>query len=181
MGIREWFYRWRATRGYGVHSPLAFRLVKNVVRPPRDVMYYGEERLLLETERHSRHDIAAARLLLRFVAEMQPATVWTAGSLPELYHRAISLAGCVVRIYDGKLFPKDIDKADMTVLYKSGLRKPQLERAVAAGKSLIGFDLKPSFAGNVVQAMPGGVVLEGRKVFIAAVTSDEAVHKYRIL
>lgn len=38
------YKRWRHTRGFGVHSPFAYRLVTEVVRPPRGYAYYAEFR-----------------------------------------------------------------------------------------------------------------------------------------
>ena len=39
--IAESYKRWRHTRGYGVHSPYAYSVVKEVVRPGRRYAYYG--------------------------------------------------------------------------------------------------------------------------------------------
>lgn len=38
------YKRWRHTRGFGVHSPFAYRMVKEVVSPPRGYAYYAEFR-----------------------------------------------------------------------------------------------------------------------------------------
>lgn len=39
----EWFKTWRHGRGFGVHSPLAFSLLGEVLRTPDGVAYYDEE------------------------------------------------------------------------------------------------------------------------------------------
>ena len=170
MRLAEWFGRWRASRGYGVHSPLAFRIVKRVVRPDRGVCYYGEEAL---------HD-ARAKLLLRFVAEMQPAYVWVSPGMPENLLEAIRLAGGVVRLYDGAVFPDDFDKADLVVLYRFELKKAQLKKILTPGHSLIGFGLKPRFIAWVGDLMKGGVILDGAGSLMAVATSDPALHSYRV-
>lgn len=36
------YRRWRHTRGFGVHSPFAFRLVTEAIHPPRGYAYYAE-------------------------------------------------------------------------------------------------------------------------------------------
>lgn len=180
MGLKERFLRWRATKGYGVHSPLAFRLVKNVLRPPRDVVYYGEERLAGRLSRSNRRQIRRARVLLRFVAEMHPAVVWTTPGLPELYLEAIRLAGCVVRIYDGALFPAEIDKADMVVAEGKKLKKKELEKALRPGRSLIAFGVKEKMEERVTLGMKSGVILEGEGSLIAVADTGGALHKYYI-
>lgn len=178
MTLKEWFYRRRATRGYGVHSPLAFRIVKNVVRPPRDVRYYGEDRLLLSDA--SLREIRQARMLLRFVAEMQPVTIWAGSKLPDLFIDAIRLAGGVVRIYDGKLFPEAVADADMMVAYGSGVKKEVVRKFLKPGKSVIGFSQKPSFLKGILAAPGGGVVIDGVDGVIAVATGDPVRHIYRV-
>lgn len=39
------FQRWRHTLGYGVHSPLAFRLIKECVRTDGNYAYYADSRI----------------------------------------------------------------------------------------------------------------------------------------
>lgn len=189
MTLKEWWKRWRATRGYGVHSPLAFRIVKNAVRPPRDVVYYGEERLDFFEESGKKgkkvhpdfHTLRQAKFLLRLVAELQPAYVWLSPKLPMVFREAVSLAGCVVRIFDGKLFPTELDNSDMAVLYFDRIKKKDLQKFLRPGHSLIGFGLSRSFMDSVKSAMPGGIILEGTDSIVAVATPDPAVHSYRLL
>ena len=51
--ISETYKRWRHTRGYGVHSPFAYSLVKEVVRPGRKYGHYGYEEIDNSLERTS--------------------------------------------------------------------------------------------------------------------------------
>lgn len=184
MKVSERFIRWRASRGYGVHSPLAFRMVKHVLRPSHDVIYYGEEKLtdaaLISRNYAMKRMVNEARILLRFAAELQPSFVWVSPELPELYRRALLLAGCVVRIFDGKVFPKEIEKADMTVIYDSQLNKSELKKALRPGKSLIGFHLNSRFVSDVIDTLPGGAALDGVNSVIAVATSDEGRHSYKV-
>lgn len=67
--ISEAYKRWRHSRGYGVHSPFAYSLVKGVVRPGRGYAWYGYSR----TDRAARGcrlpDVAwQARMLLRLAS-----------------------------------------------------------------------------------------------------------------
>ena len=167
MTLAERFRRWRATRGYGIHSPLAFKVVTQAVRPERGVSYYGEEQL------HSRR----AQVLLRTVALLQPAYVWTSPGLPEEYLEAIRLAGCVVRIFDGKVFPDDIDKADMVVLDSP---KRSLKPVIFPGKALVAFDIKPEFVQKVKNQIKGGILLDAVTGLIALATSDPQLHSYQV-
>lgn len=179
MRLREWIGRWRASRGYGVHSPLAFRIVGHVVRPPRDVVYYGEERLMASGAPGP--DVSEARRLLRFVAELQPSTVWTSPGLPEIYKEAISLAGCVVRIFDGKAYPPGAANADMAVAVGRSLKSRDLPAVVRPGRSLFATGVSAGLTSRVRKAMKGGVMVEGRRSLMAVATADTDVHAYKVL
>lgn len=39
----RWWQRLRHRRGFGVHSPFAFRFITEVLNPPRNYRYYAEE------------------------------------------------------------------------------------------------------------------------------------------
>lgn len=64
--VAEAYKRWRHTRGYGVHSPFAFRMVGRVIRMPRGYRYYRESAPDALNNMERRY----ARLLLRLVAEL---------------------------------------------------------------------------------------------------------------
>ena len=189
MRFAEGLRRRRATRGYGVHSPLAFRLVKEVVRPPKDVAYYGEEKLAHhwlyrpDSSRPavSRRELRRALLLLRFVARMRPSYIWTSTALPEIYSDAISLAGCVVRIFDGKVFPDRLQDADMVVIDSASFKKKDLQRFLSPGKAFAGFSLKPSLIKSVGEAIKGGVMLSDDSSLLAVATADPSLHSYKVL
>ena len=178
MRLSERFKRWRASKGYGVHSPLAFRIVKTVVRPGREYSYYGEERL--RVGREAPLLTRRAELLLRFVAQLQPSYVWVSPAMPEVFKEAVRLAGGVVRLYDGDVFPDDFDKADMIVLYGTALKKAQLKKLMSPGKSIVGFDLNARFLSWIPELMSGGIVLDAAGSVMAVNTGDSTVHSYKI-
>lgn len=179
MSLWDWFRRWRATRGYGIHSPLAFRLATRVIRPEKGVIYYGEEKLSVAESPVK--DILRARLLLRLVADLQPAYVWTSPGLPQIYTDAISLAGCVVRVFDGKFFPDRRNDVDMTVFAGDKVRKKDMQKFLRPGTSMIGLGIKQSLIARVPDLFKGGVVLKGKHSVIAVSTDDPQVNSYEIL
>ncbi len=67
--ISEAYKRWRHTRGYGVHSPFAYSLVKSVVHPGRGYAYYAYEEIDNSMEGTSLpHSRRESRILLRLSA-----------------------------------------------------------------------------------------------------------------
>ncbi|MDE6301480.1 MAG: hypothetical protein K2M19_07165 [Muribaculaceae bacterium] len=65
MGIGEWYKRLRHSRGFGVHSPFAYRMVREVLAAPRGCAYYAESAL-------DRRDL---RRLYRILVELHPCEV----------------------------------------------------------------------------------------------------------
>jgi len=67
--ISDAYKRWRHTRGYGVHSPFAYSLVKSVVHPGRGYAYYAYEEIDNSLERTSLpHSRRESRILLRLAS-----------------------------------------------------------------------------------------------------------------
>lgn len=120
MTIRERIDRWRHDFGYGVHSPLGFRIVREVLNPSRGYAFYGYDRLeALASSQKDPNSERRARMLLRLGAQTQPSIVWHSEELPKIYREALKLAGGIVRILDGSIFPDDIPKAEMIIFYRS--------------------------------------------------------------
>lgn len=184
MRFFEWYRRRRAAKGYGVHSPLAFRLVRDAVRPQRDAVYYGEEKLELRAPQgealESQIMVSRARMVLRVAAMLQPANVWLSPGLPDIFSEALRLAGCVVRIFDGEIFPAELAASDMIVCDRGGLKKKELQAFFRPGCSFIGFDLTPAYMKKVESALNGGVVIDGVGSLIAVRTRDSETHRYEI-
>ena len=178
MGLSDWIHRRRHRRGYGVHSPEGFRLVKRVIRPGREAAYYGEETLDLRDEPHRL--VKEAKLLLRAVAYAQPAFVWMSAGMPPILTEAVRLAGGVVRIFDGALYPDELPKADMTVVYKTKLTKKQLAAATSPGKTLIAFDIAEKFLDYAEEALASGILLEWKTGFLLEARSDSERYIYPV-
>lgn len=66
------YRRWRHTRGFGVHSPFAYRLIRYAVRPRPDYAFYADSDLEEDavTSGCSGHELKRARRLLRLAATL---------------------------------------------------------------------------------------------------------------
>lgn len=70
MGFADWYKRLRHSKGYGVHSPFAFRMVLETLNPPRGYRYYAEEAFADPDH----------RLVYRIIVALQPSEVHIIGS-----------------------------------------------------------------------------------------------------
>ncbi len=73
--IKDLINRWRHTRGYGVHSPLAYRIVKECIKPDPKYAFYSDA--YLDFEYHeNRTALKNARMILRLVNLLRPERIW---------------------------------------------------------------------------------------------------------
>lgn len=67
--------RWRHTLGYGVHSPLAYRIIKECVHPDSRYAYYADSRIdyLFDDDWKKRQQL---RLLIRIINILHVKLLW---------------------------------------------------------------------------------------------------------
>lgn len=92
--IRRW---WRG-RGFGVHSPFAFRFITETLHCPAPYGYYAYEelrRLWSEAPRHGRMPLRRLLAIYRVGVRFAPDAVTLRGSDPHgLASAALRMAGC---------------------------------------------------------------------------------------
>lgn len=113
--IFELLKRWRHTHGYGVHSPLAFRIVTECVRPDRRYAYYADSRIeyIFKDDSRSRRML---RLTVRLIDILRPEAIWMPGAGRRVV-KVISEAYPSLRVSSRNAAP---DKADLIVVAGSG-------------------------------------------------------------
>ncbi len=72
----QWYKRWRHGHGFGVHSPYAYRMVREVLRPSHDTGYYVYKEIAGKRRHHpTLISTAEAELIYRILVDLRPATV----------------------------------------------------------------------------------------------------------
>lgn len=174
--IGSWYRRWRHTRGFGVHSPLAFRLVETVVK--RHYSYYNYD--ALEAESNSScargvqvHRLKSRALLLHRLASRFPAEqVLFVGNVPEIFRKSILLAGKVkYSEYQHLTVSVEPKKEDISEL-KNAL---QVENEIVALFSATEENLL-----ELIESLTGGVALIGRDALIAVSRKGVAPVSYTV-
>ena len=105
--LKDYIRRWRHTRGYGVHSPLAFSIVKECIRPDKRYGFYCDA--YLDFEYHEdRRGLRRARMIIRLLNLLRPSHVWMPDSDKRIA-TAIRMIMPKMRLSTHKECPKDTD------------------------------------------------------------------------
>lgn len=72
--LLDFINRWRHTLGYGVHSPLAFRIVKECVHPHARYAYYAD--FIIQSYSENTEMNRQLRLIIRLVNILHLKNVW---------------------------------------------------------------------------------------------------------
>lgn len=182
MNLSERYIRWRHSKGYGIHSPLAFHLAETVLRPDRKVAYYAYDRLeAIASDTHcTRLMERRAKMILRFTVMVNPSYVWVSPRLPEIYMEAIRAAGSVIRIYDGATYPLELDRAELIVTDRFKPTVDQLKKILVAPKGMIAFDVSTAIMNRVEKYLKDGVMLEGVDSLITLCRDGVSAVKYEV-
>lgn len=74
----EAYKRWRHSRGFGIHSPSAYRLIREVLRPSGRYGYYAYA--ALRRLASDRREFSEFCMVYRLLVDLQPASIAVAGS-----------------------------------------------------------------------------------------------------
>lgn len=163
------YKRRRHYLGFGVHSPMAYRLINDVVR--RHGRYYLYDELdCLPCNPGGRHS-HLVRMAHRLCARFPWRNVWIDPGLPEIYSHA---PGTAERTQDAS--------ADLCIA-RGHLPAAALERLAKPGADTVAslvIDPEPAMLREIEETMPRGVILEGHDVLIALARRDIAFIKYAI-
>lgn len=86
------FIRWRRSKGYGVHSPLAFRIVTECIRPPRGYAFYADD--VIDAKFSGQPDEKRLeRMKIRLANLIYPSALTCVADSSQLSNLASKLAG----------------------------------------------------------------------------------------
>ncbi len=179
--LAEAYKRWRHTRGYGVHSPFAYKVVKEVIRPGRRYAYYGYEDIDCALCRgKGTHARRMARTLLRLAAFLDTDRVFMPNSHDTtLYRTAIRAAGSRIHVTSA------MQEAENCGLICSTADYIPLERLVSLlrlpGRTLALHDAPAGWAGILFDSIGEGLMFHGRKNVLIFSRPDMQKVSYSIL
>lgn len=157
----EWYRRLRHTYGFGVHSPFAYMLVKEVVRPGK-VAWYGYADI--DAAMAGNFDLKVrreSRMLLRLVCCLRPESVFLPLGIHPAYHAALAHADSRTPILRK---PKEASKARMICTHGEFVPEHLLAEALQHPGAIVAIrDAKPGWADRLFDSMKEGLLIRGKR------------------
>lgn len=178
------YVRWRHSRGFGVHSPFAYNLVRMAIHPG-DYGYYGYsdiDRVLLspgyKAYPHARDD---ARLLLRLLVQLRSRRLILPEGLPAM-EAAAKAAGAASRRFrkadgdrDSLPAPRE---GDFLVSVRDILTPDQLSLRLQRGTSLLILYPSKETAATIHASCGRGLIFHGLRLLLAIPREEMAFVSY---
>lgn len=181
--------RWQRAchvRGHGVHSPFAYRMVTDVIRPRPIYGYYGYHDIdsavegahrEFQTPRGGVDAAAFARLVLRLAVALRPDDAFVSPYMPKAVADAVAAAGrniMVSRRYDPSGFPSlAVAEASHPIVARAG------ELLSRDGAILVVAGCAPEVCADIFARMGEGLLLEAQRY--AVFFSRAGMYKQHIL
>lgn len=158
--IFDFINRWRHTHGYGVHSPLAYKLVKDCVHPDDRYAFYVDSKIYSTAADYD--EGRYLRLLIRLIHTLKCKIVW----IPDSDNKIVDIISDTfpkVTVHKGHKMPKN---ADLIVFFNKPISADTAELLSGVQKSYAvlnyhsGKNHKTWFA-NHCQEIPFSLILSG--------------------
>ena len=180
--ISETYKRWRHSRGFGVHSPFAYDLVKSVVSPG-NYAYYGYwdiDKAILSPKANDYPALRKdARLLLRLLVWLNSTRLLIYPPQQIVFSSVATAAG--VKSTDiSNLKTLKPDTGDLLVISGKSPRDGETARIIKEGTAAIAYDPSQRLRKEITEAMSNGLILEGIRILLAIPRPQMALTSYSI-
>ena len=173
------YVRWRHSRGFGVHSPFAYELVRLAIRPGYAYGSYAYDAIdylcrsgEVESYPRLRKD---ARLLAGVLPFLKCRRLITcAPPSPEMWRLVAGEAGATCRPYDDKISFRPYD----FLLATSATPRDVLSRTIAAGVPLLVIGSEAGLDAYLASRCTDGVLFAGKRLLLAVPRKDMAFVRY---
>lgn len=174
------YRRWRHTRGFGVHSPFAFRFVRDVLREHVGYGYYTDgyyHKLTADMSKCVRHRYA---ICFRIVARLAPKCIFMSPQLDtrleSLLHKAEDRVSCRVSV------PESVPDSSLVICLAEELNALRIRLKEANDVTLVILYLSqyPRLIDRLASSMPGGWIFEGKDMAVLVSRSDMDLYRLRL-
>lgn len=180
--ISEAYKRWRHSRGFGVHSPYAYDLIKSVVSPG-NYAYYGYwdiDKAILLPQTHDYPSLRKdARLLLRLIVWLNVKKLIIYPPSQTVF-AAVAAAAGVKSMEVSNLKTWSPKAGDFLVISGKSPRDGETAKIINEGIGIIAFDPSKRLRKEMTESMIDGLILEGTRIILAIPRPEMVLTFYSI-
>lgn len=180
--ISEAYKRWRHSRGFGIHSPFAYDLVKNVISPGQ-YSYYGYwdiDKAILSPQSNDYPALRKdARLLLRLLVWLNVKRLWIYPPSQTVFATVAAAAG--IKCSDvSNLKNLATQSGDLLLISGKSPHVGEAAKIITGGTGTIAFDPSKRLRNEMKEAMKDGLILEGTRAVLAIPRPEMALTYYSV-
>lgn len=173
------YLRWRHSRGFGVHSPFAYNLVKTAVSPG-GYGYYGydliDDVLLSPDAGQSRHLKKDARLLLRLLVALGSKRLFLTHASRRAFHAAAEGAGVECHpLSSRKETPRP---GDFVLIEGNSCDAQSISELLGNGVAVMTIDSPDRLTDCIENGISRGVIFTGTRIVLGVPRKEMALVRH---
>lgn len=177
------YLRWRHSKGYGVHSPFAYNLVKMAVRPAAQYAYYGyydiDRALIAESKNGYPRLRKDARLALRIMATLQSRRLLMYPRRYDTFKAVAAALGIPCPSFKEKKIPVPAP-GDFLLIRHDIHPVSEVALRLEAGTPVMAIEPSPALSDALLSFGGNGLTFVGKRIIIAIPNPDMAFVSYEM-
>lgn len=176
------YLRWRHSRGYGVHSPYAYRFVTDVLRPG-DYGFYAYHDIdhdILMSKGKSQIDSQNLRLLYRIIVFLNTSRLIISGD-KEPSVKLLAKVSRLPLLDFQKIKDNDFKKGDLVIITSGNISKERFETVVNNQVPVLALDPSKQVRALLANPLEKGLLFNGTKKSLLIPRHEMAYISYDIL
>lgn len=173
------YLRLRHSYGHGVHSPFAFSLIENVIRPG-DYHFYGYhdiDRTYYRSSPSTESQRSLARFLLRLMVFLGSKTLYHSGELPEVVATSVKCAGAVTSSTGTSVIPQHLG-FPLLLMQGDEVDPMALRNYLGGGSAVLAIMPGKEIKNLLTQEMECGVAFYDNRAVLAVPRQETAFVSY---
>lgn len=163
MGVWDCYLRWRHSKGFGVHSPYAFRLINDVLKPgPYGYYaYHKAERLAMKGGLDSGMAFKELKFIIRLAVFLNSTSINICGHSSKAAEYAARSLNLPYRTIHGKI-PEELKSGDLVIIEGDGINENDLKELIGKGVSVLAYSPTENIRAILTAPLEKGLLFIGK-------------------